>query len=234
MISTAETFTETSRYIERIEEISRDSLNRFIRPGENWVEAIEYVLEAAVAEASSEASTSQKSRDLSLVWSNSTAALDTMPFLSPSSTEFRDVSALDVEEEIDSLFHSARELTFEDGMDNQFSRAITNSILIYKSRAIQAIINGIVRGSWSNEVIGEALRLIGAIVDPMTHQLRLWLLAWCLNSVSPLVRDGASLGLSEMNDPSAIPYLQAAIDREQGSALRQDLIQVLEYLQSEQ
>lgn len=81
------------------------------------------------------------------------------------------------------------------------------------------------------EVVAEALRWLGHIEHASSYRFRFWLLEKSLSHSSVLVRDGAVLGLSFLDDPAAIPSLEQALDREPSAALRADMQQVLAQLQ---
>ena len=138
----------------------------------------------------------------------------------------------DIREELETLFNSARELEFEDGIENPFSREIVSVIRRYGETATAVLASLIVREKVSTEAAAETLRWLGRMSDPATYRSRLWLLERCLNSSSLTVRDGAALGLAAMDDPTAIRYLELAIRCEQSPELRKDMEQVLEQLEA--
>lgn len=128
------------------------------------------------------------------------------------------------------LLARAREETFEDGMESQFSKALISCIKRYGNAAVRVLTEYIVSEHVNAEIASEALRWIGHIEDASTYESRLWLLARGLLSASSRVRDAATLGLAFLNDPQAIPLLEAAIQRECIQELREDMKQVLEDL----
>ena len=146
-----------------------------------------------------------------------------------NSTQFIHKSR-DIQIRIESLFASAREEIFEDGMQSQFSRHLLMLIRSYGNQAITALTDYILSERANAEVAAEALRWIGHINDPSTHRDRLWLLEKSLSSSSPRIRDGAGLGLAFLDDPHAIPYLIRAVERENYTELRADLKQVISQL----
>ncbi|MGL5872036.1 MAG: hypothetical protein ACRC2R_06655 [Xenococcaceae cyanobacterium] len=135
---------------------------------------------------------------------------------------------------IEALFWSAKEEYFEDGMESKFSDKLISTINNYGNHAIEVIICLIVYGKVSPEVAGEALRWLGRIENPETYQYRRWLLERSLSLSSPIVKDGAILGLASMDDKHAISYLKRAIENEKDCLeLNSDIEQVLEQLESE-
>lgn len=133
---------------------------------------------------------------------------------------------------IKTLFQNARNVTFEDGMESDFSRELVRLIRQYGKTAMEVITTLIVNDNVDAEVVAEALRWLGRMDHPPSHHDRLWLLEKSLFSSSVLVRDGAALGLASLDDPHAIPYLQQAIEREKYASLREDLEQVRDQLES--
>ena len=158
----------------------------------------------------------------------------------PNTTRQDEKETLDLEEQrtlsqkvselVDELFMSALEIEFEDGMMSSFSKGLYDLILNYGYLAMQQVAYLITKDIPNPEVSSEALRWLGRLDDSSTHDWRLWLLKKCLTSYSPLIRDGAALGLTSMHDKSAIPDLQEAINRETIVELRSDLQQVLDVL----
>lgn len=136
-----------------------------------------------------------------------------------------------VESTIDHLFESAEEQYFEDGMESDFSRELVSLIKKYGNLAMSEIAYLITYGRVDNEVASEALRWLGHIDDPLTYGWRLWILEKSLSSNSPIVRDGAGLGLASMGDAHAIQYIKKAIERETITELRYDLQGALEELE---
>lgn len=128
------------------------------------------------------------------------------------------------------LFRAGEDQVFEDGMESEFSRYLVSTIKDYGSGAISIISDLILNEQVDPEVASEALRWIGYIADPETHVARLNLLKRCLNHSHPWVRDGASLGLAYLDEPSAIPSLEAAIEREKYELLRRNINLVIEDL----
>jgi hypothetical protein len=133
---------------------------------------------------------------------------------------------------IKALFQKVQSITFEDGMENYFSRELVCLVRQYGKTATEVITTLIVNDNVGIEVAAEALRWLGRMDHPPSRYDRSWLLERSLFSTSVLVRDGAALGLASLDDPHAIPYLQQAIEREKYASLREDLKQVLAQLES--
>jgi hypothetical protein len=134
-----------------------------------------------------------------------------------------------------SVLEAAKGEFFEDGMTSAFSRDLVDLIKEYKETAINFLLGLIAFEVVNDDVASEALRWVGYIEDPPTHEGRLWVLHHCLlNCSSPRVRDGALLGLASMDDPNSIPYVRKAIDKEQIGELRKSMEQVLAQLEATQ
>jgi HEAT repeats len=127
-------------------------------------------------------------------------------------------------------FKSARYVDFEDGMENEFSRELSLLVRKYGAASQQSIARLLADNSISRMVVSEALRVLGQMEDSSSHQARLWLLEQGLSSPSPLVRDGAVVGLALLDDPNAVTYLREAVKTETVESLRRDMTKVLEQL----
>ena len=132
---------------------------------------------------------------------------------------------------LDVAFRWARDLQFEDGMENDFSRELISFVERHGNSAIDVVAEIILAEDVSPAVASEALRWLAEVDDFSSYQKRLWLLESSLYCSSAVVRDGAVVGVASMDDPSAIPYLQKARDKEPLGDLRKDMDQVLEQLQ---
>lgn len=120
--------------------------------------------------------------------------------------------------------------TFQDGYESDFSRAI---ILLVKDFGVDAV-EAISMELQDNDVSYEALRWLGKIVDIPTHTARLNLLVKYLFNPSPLLRDGAMLGLASLGDTSAAAKLEEAIAIEPNKQTKEDMQQILEEFYHEQ
>lgn len=137
-----------------------------------------------------------------------------------------------VEDRIDSVFRMALGEDFEDGMSSRFSRELLEAVGEFGDPAMQEISYLILYNRTNQEVASETLRWLGRVSDIRTYGWRLWLLEKSLLSSSPVVRDGAVLGLASLGDPSAVTYLREAIAVEECKELREDMQQALRELEA--
>lgn len=134
-------------------------------------------------------------------------------------------------EQANSIFGNAKEEIFEDGMDSDFSRNLSDFIVSFGHSAMEAIIPIMLSEHTNTEIASEAFRILGRLNNKVTYRDRLWLLERGLYSSSARVRDGAVLGLAFLNDSLAIPPLKSAIEREPNLDLRKDMEQILAQLE---
>jgi hypothetical protein len=127
--------------------------------------------------------------------------------------------------------YSAKEEVFEDGMESDFSRNLSEFIISFGHLAMETIIPIILSERTNTEVASEAFRILGRLNHKITYRDRLWLLERGLYSASARVRDGAVLGLAFLNDSLAIAPLKSAIERERIPELRKDMEQILTQLE---
>jgi len=136
-----------------------------------------------------------------------------------------------VEEEVLSSLEVVQTEELEDGMTGSLGSVVSVLLSRYGESAILAMASLISSGKIAPEVISHTLRWLGRMNHPESFRRRLWLLKNCLLSPSPIVRDGAALGLAVLGSRSAIPALRAAIKREHFHGLRRDMEHVLELLE---
>lgn len=132
---------------------------------------------------------------------------------------------------LDDLFVNAENETFEDGMDTAFSINLRRIIQYSGVNAVDVLDNILSSNHVNAEIAEEVLRQIGYMNDTHTHRHRLDLLKCQLKSSNSRIRDAASIGISAMDDPEAIPDIQKAINDKRNRNLRQDLEMVLAQLQ---
>ena len=126
-------------------------------------------------------------------------------------------------EAVEAAFAAGTNETFEDGMISAFSEDLDYLISKFGKSAIGVISHLILNDKVNPEVASEALRCIGRIDHKPTYAYRRWLLGQSLSCSSSMVRDGAGLGISYMDDPDAINDIKKAIEREKIDELRDDL-----------
>jgi len=124
---------------------------------------------------------------------------------------------------IERIFAAGSAEVFEDGMESEFSRALTSAIKEHGNIAIKVIGDLILSEKVDPEVASEALRWIGDMEHPTTYAGRSELLQRSLFCKSSWVRDGASIGLACLGNPGAIPHLKEAIGREPYELLRRNM-----------
>ena len=137
-----------------------------------------------------------------------------------------------VMQQVKLLFESAREMTFEDGMESDFSHDLEKLVREHQRAALVEVVDQICFREGSDELKAEALRWLGRMPNRSTHNYRRWLLERCLLNPSARVRDGAVLGLASLGDPYSIPSLREAINRETCAELRNDMQQTLSELET--
>jgi hypothetical protein len=127
-------------------------------------------------------------------------------------------------------FREAEYQEFEDGMDSEFSTELNSLVQGHGELAVRAIDDIIRSGNFGAGVIAEALKQIGAIFHEPTREARLALLLRQLKDDDPRVRDGASLGIADIDDPNAINDVREALTRERYPLLSTNLQLVLDQL----
>ena len=124
--------------------------------------------------------------------------------------------------------------TFHYGMESEFSASLQSIVQKYGSEAVLELGHMLKKGEADPEVAQEALLQLGMIDDGTTHRIRLTVLEESLKADMVEVRDAAGLGIASMDDPSALPSLRHALQRETSIRLRHDLNLVVEQLEQTQ
>jgi len=164
--------------------------------------------------------------------------VDNEAFLTLESSETQNatvpmVSFEKIELDVENIITSVGEEPFENGIVTKFSESIQSIIIEHGDTAVRAISHYILDGTTNPEVAGEALRWVGELDDNATYHSRRNLLEKALvEGATPLVRDGANIGLAQMDDPRSIPYFKQAIKNEKSDLNRKLLIQTLEQLEN--
>lgn len=151
-------------------------------------------------------------------------------FASPNSTKERGIDE-ELERRINTLFMMSGDEGFESGMISDFSKELCSIINSHDKNAMEIISYLFLYRKINPVVMSEALRWLGKIEQEESHSYRLWLLEKNLESSLIYVRDGAISGIAALDDPSAIPAVRRAIEKETCRELCDDMKSVLEQLE---
>jgi len=149
---------------------------------------------------------------------------------SPNSTKER-LRDEELERRINTLFMISGDEEFESGMISDFSKELCSIINSHDKNAMEIISYLFLYRKINPVVMSEALRWLGRIEQEESHSYRLWLLEKNLESSLIYVRDGAISGVAALDDPSAIPAVSRAIEKETCRELCDDMKAVLEQLE---
>jgi len=142
------------------------------------------------------------------------------------------VSSEQLRLDIGHIFAAAAEEEFEDGMDNEFTRALLRTVRQHGNIAVNELEHVILNEQVSSECAGEALKWLGDMEHEPTRLYRRWLLEKALvECPSMIARDGANVGLALMDDPHAIPFLKKAIEASTSPLFSEMLLQTLHQLE---
>ena len=140
--------------------------------------------------------------------------------------------ALRVDLHVEAAFRAACHEAFEDGTESEFSRHLASLVKGHGDWALDAVRRLITSRPIDVEVVSEALRALGEMQDGRTYRRRLRLLLQCLHSPSLWIRDGATIGLAWMDDPTTIPSLRQAAEREQVEEIRRNIEAIIAQLEA--
>jgi hypothetical protein len=132
---------------------------------------------------------------------------------------------------INRLLIIAEDENFQDGVESNLSLGLAALVTRFPNETLNAIKGVLVSRKVSLSVHTEILGLMGRIENDATKDERLSILVLNLMDKSPLVRDGAAIGLAYLNDRRAVAHLQKAVGTESIATLREDLQSVIEQLE---
>ena len=158
------------------------------------------------------------------------------PLASPSSTRIAIEKEIQLESRLVLEFglyvRQAQKETFADGTDSIFAERVHESVRKHGATAVAAWERTLRNTNNAFETGEELLRQLGNLVHTPYHRARLRTLTDFITYPDPRIRDAAGLGLSSLDDPSALPKLQEAYSQEREGWLRQNLKLVIEQLES--
>jgi len=135
-----------------------------------------------------------------------------------------------VSKKVKEIFCDSESEIFKAGMGSVFSQRLDSMISYYGVLTLRALSDLLSNRQTNIELLSETMRTVGRNADIKTKNLRFRFLIEGLNHTSAIIRDSASLGLCDMEDPQAIPYLEDAISREKYDSLKNDYKQIIEDL----
>jgi len=152
-----------------------------------------------------------------------------MGTLAESSTQFREMLP-EIKAKLDYVLRAANDDLIEDGMRNAVNQRLPELVVKHFDTVIPALISVLETGRTTGTIAAEVLKELGRVRNTASHPMRRWALERALRSPSPVIRDGAGLGLARLSDPDSLPYLRRAIEDERDPQTRADLRLVLNEL----
>ena len=144
------------------------------------------------------------------------------------SVDHSDADAAPIEARLRWLLFEARDIRFEDGMDNAFSKGVSELVSLYGATAIHVL-----RRHWrvmaklNPEEFGEILVTLGRMEHESTKDLRRSLIEDALTHSDPGIRDSAILGLDILDDPASEVALRRALEGEDVPLIKHTLAAML-------
>jgi hypothetical protein len=127
---------------------------------------------------------------------------------------------------------SAEQEWFEDGVESQFFRTLSALVHAYGDVAVATMETFLGSPVSNTEVAVEAAQWLGEVDHPTSYQYRRTLLEKVLLSApSTRLRHGAAAGLAALDDPSSLPVVREALQRETNRRLRHFLQLVVDQLE---
>lgn len=130
------------------------------------------------------------------------------------------------------IFDDARGEEFEFGMDSQFSLSLAALFDAAPFDAVEVLDTVLNASKKNTDVLIEALRQIGLIEHSPTRPARSRMLIQYLQNKNVRIRDAACLGLAGLDDPSAIPAMRIALNKETSNVIKELMGQVITQLEN--
>lgn len=128
--------------------------------------------------------------------------------------------SLEADLELRRTLNSVPDELFEDGVENELSRAIPRLIARFGDAAVQAVARLYLARMVPHDIMSEVLRWLGRVEDEASCDARFWFLIYCLQDDNLTVRSAAALGLASLEDVRAVPYLRREAGAEPTGLLR--------------
>jgi len=137
-----------------------------------------------------------------------------------------------VESKLTEAVDLARNEWFEDGTESHFFRTLSALLFAYGDASVATLETFLSSPSSNIEVAVEAAQWLGETDHLSSRHYRRTLLEKLLRSTpSTRLRHGAAAGLAFMDDPSSLPALREALEREGNRRLQRYLALVVEQLE---
>ncbi len=121
---------------------------------------------------------------------------------------------------------------FEDGVESRFSRTLSMLAFAYGDAVVASVERFLASPDVNKEVAVEAAQWLGEVDHPASRAYRKNLLEKVLGTSSAVrIRHGAAAGLAAMDDPSSLPAVIEARDRETNRGLQNFLQLVVDQLE---
>lgn len=133
---------------------------------------------------------------------------------------------------VNDVLDRGRHESLEYGVESQLEQDLAALLHRFGSSAMEVIKQLITQARFDDTLIAATLYSLGRIDHSTSLSDRLRLLEWGLFSGSLNIRKGAVLGLANLDNPTAISSLQAALEHEGVVWLRRYFHQVIDQLQN--
>lgn len=130
---------------------------------------------------------------------------------------------------ISGIFERAEDVYFEADVNSRLTQELDQAFSTFGAAIFIPLALLTIHGKTG--VVSEVLRWVGQLEDEKTIECRREVLLVGLSRQATIVRDGAVLGITSMDDPFFIAPLKATLKQEASEQLREDILQVLQQLQ---
>ena len=139
--------------------------------------------------------------------------------------------ANEVKQLVQKICLNAKHEDFQDGIKTDFRNSLGSLIKKYED-AILIVLTDFFNDPFRDvETLAEVLMVVGNNSQYLSRHNSFQFINLGLLDNEPIIRDSAALAFSDIDDPSVIPFLQKAIEREKFNSLKKDFQDIIDELE---
>lgn len=131
------------------------------------------------------------------------------------------------------LISLGEETNFKQAMENDYTKKLYKIIVYYENIALDVLTNIFDENGINELLVSDTLIWLGLFRHENTQYKRLRILIHFLNSASTKIRYGAVIGLENLDDLKALPFIIRAMNQEKFEPLQMEMKNVIESMKED-